>query len=241
MWPFRRKQTTAAPQSETGLLSLPPQSPDTPRGFGFKTAWWALPCSDTAAVAAAIGLQDAQPANWQTGVKYAYDRRVFVTPPVDGWTLITGFRLHRGGDSPREEVIDPLLELSSKFGAALVFASHRVVDYHLWAKAVGGSLVRGYAYLGESGKTLWDEGPMTPEERALGFAFFDERSPEAESESYWERGDLDFPTEMNVMDVARAWSVSPHDLDGYKPTEQLLGILGSRAELLESRFDQNVR
>ena len=102
----------------------------------------------------------------------------------------------------------------------------------MWAKAVAGSLIRGYGYVGESGETFWDEGALTPEEVELGFAFFDERCPDAQTDSYWEREDLDFADEMKVMDIARAWSVSPDDLDGYKPTKNSLGVLGSHSELL---------
>ncbi|NEO83047.1 MAG: hypothetical protein F6J87_02125 [Spirulina sp. SIO3F2] len=215
------------------VLNLPPQLPDNPCGFGFKTTWWALPTNDTNAVIATLQLQDAQPANWQTGIKYVYENDtsqqvVFVTSPVYGWTLITGLYLINQPD----EIIQPLIQLSQIFGVALVFSTHRVVEYHLWAKAVSGSLVRGYGYSGESGETFWDKGAMTCEEKDLNFAFFDERSPEAEDDSYWERDDLNYPDEMCVMNIAHAWSVSPLDLDTYQPKEQLLGVLGSHTKLL---------
>jgi hypothetical protein len=74
---------------------------------------------------------------------------------------------------------------------------------------------------------------MTPEEKQLGFAFFNERCPEAQLDSYWERENLDYPDEMKAMDIARAWSVSPYDLDDHKPKERSLGSLGSHSELLE--------
>lgn len=48
----------------------------------------------------------------------------------------------------------------------------------------------------------------------------------------WEREDLTYPDETNVMDIARAWSVSPGDLDEYQPKTKSLGFLGSHAELL---------
>lgn len=81
---------------------------------------------------------------------------------------------------------------------------------------------------------------MTPEERTLGFAFFDERCPDAQEDSYWEREDLNYADEMNVMDIARAWSVSPYDLDDYRPSERSLGVLGSHSELLK-RVAENAR
>lgn len=234
MWPFRRKQLRG---TQAAALDLPPQHPDDPQAFGFKNTWWALPAADTDAVVAAIRLQNAQPANWQTGLKHAYEGHVFVTPPIEGWTLITGIRLPPGGKDARAEVLPALLELSRTFGAALVFATHRVVDYHLWAKATSGTLIRGYGYVGESGTTFWDDGALTPEEQKLGFAFFDERCSDAEHDSYWEREDLSYPRETNVMAIARIWSISPSDLSNYKPAQRVLGFLGSHSELLKARAD----
>jgi hypothetical protein len=236
IWPFGRKQRAKSTGGSVPHFlpqELPEQTPDDPQSFGFKTIWWAFPTADTAGVVAAIELENPQPANWQTGIKYAYDRAVFVTPPVHEWTLVTGFVLMPHSDDARNEVIDPLLRLSAMFGSALVFATHRVVEYHVWAKAVGGSLVRGYGFVGASGRTFWDEGEMTPEELELGFAFFDSRSAEAENDSYWDREDLTFPREMNVMDIACKWSVSPYELDSYKPTQRRLGVVGDRSAILQ--------
>jgi hypothetical protein len=232
MWPFRRKPRLPPREPDPGPVQLPPQNPDDPVQFGFKNTWWALATTDTQAVVAAIRLQNAQPANWRTGVKYAYERSVFVTPPVDGWTLIVGFYFPPSGQGARDEVLGPLIRLSDRFGTACVFGTHRIVEYHVWAKAVAGSLVRGYGWVGESGRTFWDEGPTTAEEQKLGFAFFDERCPEAKDDCYWEREDLDFPDEMRVMEIARGWCVSPIDLHEYTPEEKSLGVLGSHSELL---------
>lgn len=235
MWPFRRTRHATPTEVPPAAIALPPQLPDDPQAFGFKIAWWALPTANTEAVVAAVRLQDPQPSNWQAGIEHAYERAVFVTPPIDDWTLITGSHLPPMSQNARDEVVRPLLGLSEVFGTALVFATHRVVEYHVWAKAVAGSLIRGYGYIGESGETFWDEGPMTLEERDLGFAFFDERSLESRDDSYWERDDLCFPDEMNVMDITRRWSVAPFDLDDYKPGQRSLGVLGSHSELLRQK------
>ena len=232
MWPFNRKRKIDPPTASS-RVPLPPQTPDNPRGFGFKNTWWALPSEDTEAVVDAICLHEPQPANWQTGVDHAYENDVFVTPPVDGWTLITGFRLPPNGQRPRDEVIEPLVHLSELFGTTLVFSTHRVVEYHVWAKAENGTLIRAYGYVGESGRTFWDEGPLTVEEEGLGFRFFDERCPEAQNDSYWEREDLQYPDEMSVMDIAREWSVSPYDFEGLTTVQPSLGVLGTRSEVLK--------
>ncbi|MBW4694189.1 MAG: hypothetical protein KME27_20795 [Lyngbya sp. HA4199-MV5] len=71
--------------------------------------------------------------------------------------------------------------------------------------------MRGYAYLGEGGKTLWNEGYVTAETE-LGLAFFDQTSPQANQPGYWERIDLQFPDEECVMQMARHWCLAPMDL-----------------------------
>jgi hypothetical protein len=96
---------------------------------------------------------------------------------------------------------------------AQYFATHRVVESHTWARAVRGRLVRGYGWVGERGETLWDEGEQTPEERDLGFRFFDEQSPEASQEDYWARQDLRYPDEECVLRLAGAWSLDPTALE----------------------------
>jgi hypothetical protein len=126
--------------------------------------------------------------------------------------------------------VKPLLErLSRRFGEAQYFCTHRVVEMHVWARAIQGRLVRGYGYSGERGQTLWDEGEPTRAERDLGFRFFDERSPEATREGYWERADLSFPDEGAVMRLAAAWSINPTTLD-QQSREPGLGVLGMFAK-----------
>ena len=61
---------------------------DTPVGFGYKCNWFAVRTEGTQQLANHIGLNDAAPCNWQHGVDYAYQDRVFVSPPVDGWSFV---------------------------------------------------------------------------------------------------------------------------------------------------------
>jgi hypothetical protein len=208
-------------------MASPPSTspePDLPQSFGYKVAWLALRTIDTRAAVEALGLRDIRPANWGGGISQAYESAVFVTPPLSDWTLAVGVTLFPSGEPA--QVVKPLLErLSRCFGEAHYFATHRVVESHTWARAVHGRLVRGYGWVGDRGETVWDEGEQTPEERDLGFRFFDERSPEASQEDYWARQDLRFPDEECVMRLAGAWSLDPTAL------EQLfrvpgLGVLG---------------
>ncbi len=199
--------------------------PDLPQPFGYKIAWLALRTADTRAVAAALGLGGTRPSNWREGVVHAYKSEVFVTPPLSSWTLAVGSPLFVSGDP--SQVVKPLLgRLSRQFGEAQYFCTHRVVELHVWAKAVQGRLVRGYGWIGERGQTLWDEGEQTPAERDLGFRFFDERSPDAAGEGYWARQDLSFPDEEAVMRLAAVWSLDPTTLD-QRFKEPGLGLLGA--------------
>jgi hypothetical protein len=208
-------------------MASPPSTlpePDLPQSFGYKIAWLALRTTDTSGVAAALGLRDIRPASWGEGVSEAYGPAVFVTPPLSDWTLAVGVSLFPSGESGT--VVKPLLErLSRRFGEAHYFATHRVVESHTWARAVSGQLVRGYGWVGERGETLWDEGEQTPEERALGFRFFNERSPEASQQGYWARKDLRWPDEECVMRLAGVWSLDPTTLDEQFPVPGL-GLLG---------------
>lgn len=233
MWPRKRKQQETR---SAGDAQAPPhlgeQPSDRPVPFGYTCAWWALSTTDTGAVVEAVGLSAAQPANWETGVRLAYEGLVFVTPPIEGWTLIAGTALPPSPDDARGSTVPHLLSLSGRFGFALAFSTHRVVDYHAWAKAREGALVRGYSYIGESGQTLWDEGEPTPEEKSLGLAFFNERSPESANDDNWDREDLVYPDEEHVLAIADAWSVSPMNLDRANLAPGL-GVLGVSARLMD--------
>jgi hypothetical protein len=197
------------------------QSSGRPIAFGYKTAWLAAKNISNARLFAALGLRDLGEINWEQGLKHAYSwagdngygRFVFVTPPLAGWTLCVSTGFFAYGDQEQPTFTALVKGLSGKLSTAvLYFSTHRVVEYHAWARATNGMLERAYAYVGESGKTLVDAGPRTPEENALGLRFFDERSPDAKSEWYWTRKDLTYPNEGYVMRLAGEWSVNPATL-----------------------------
>lgn len=195
---------------------------DTPVPFGPKTAWLALRTSDTAGVARALGLQKLRTATWAEGIGAAYqEASVFVTPPLGDWTVAVGMAL-----LPPEQVasfVKPLLELlSRRFGNAQYFCTHRDVELHLWAAARKGQLIRGYGWLGQERRILWDEGEPTKHERYLGVPLRDggttligedgDEGPTAPDESY-------------VMQLACLWSINPTTLDN-EFKEPVMGLLG---------------
>jgi hypothetical protein len=104
----------------------------------------------------------------------------------------------------------PFLEgLSERFDEVQYFGTHRVVNYHAWAKAVDGRVVRAYGWLGERGEVLLDVGPKTVEEEALAFRFVDRTTAEGD----WE--DRETPDEEDVMRIAGRWSINPQEVDAY--------------------------
>jgi hypothetical protein len=207
---------------------LPPAAhqPDTPQPFGYKQTWLTIASAESAAVARALNLTHAQPCPWEEGIRLTLPHQLFISPPVQHWIFVVGQPLPLSDGHLRSQQIVPLLNrLSTEFGVAHYFSTHRVVEYHSWARSEDGRLIRGYAYLGERGETLWDEGaPHTESE--LGLALFDEQNAEASDPAYWNRTDLHFPDEESVMQMARRWCVAPSDLTA-NDSQPALGVRGS--------------
>jgi hypothetical protein len=99
-----------------------------------------------------LGLVNAKDSTWSEGIAQAYAGSVFVAPPLGSWTLAVGLPLAPADDT--EGSVRPALEeLGRRFGEAQYFSTHRVSEFHVWARAVGGKLVRAYGYVGDSGET----------------------------------------------------------------------------------------
>ena len=96
------------------------------------------------------------------------------------------------------------------------FASYRVADIYAWGRAREGKCERAYEYIGDGDGKVVDIGEMTSDERALGFhQFFDNTSPVAHVEGYWERDDLRDVDEEDVLTLSERWSYCPENFDGY--------------------------
>jgi hypothetical protein len=201
--------------------------------FGYKNAWLAIKDVEPHAVAEALSLRSLREADWEVGLKAAYEYpitcAVFVTPPIDGWILCVGFPLFAPVDA-RPPVFGLLAaEWAAKLQAEVqYFSTHRIVEAHAWARASPSGLERAYVYVGESAEKVLDLGPQTEEERALGFAFFDPSSAEAKADDYWERRDLTHVGEEHVMALAARWSIDPSSLAerGLEVDDGLIGDFG---------------
>jgi hypothetical protein len=194
-----------------------------PAGFGGNSAWLAIRTGDTAAVAGALGVIGASAVSWAEGIRAVRLSRqgravIFLAAAVDGWTLaVLG-----GGDLFEDNgtgsgALD-LPSLSRRFGDVQKFATHRVVEYQEWQRWAGGSPVRRYCWIGESGDIRFDEGEQANAEGNLLRA--------AGLDDDWDAFDL--ADEETVMAVAAEWSIDPRALRERDdlPPDGLLGFLG---------------
>jgi len=212
----RKAQADVAQQANAltkkGQVSVVIDStPDEPSPFGYKCMWFAVKTTNVDDVVKEIGLKSAQRCNWKSGVAAAYEGKIFVTPSVNGWTLVVGQDLPTLDDKDRRKQTEAILiKLSKRFAEAQHYGTHRVVEFHSWVKAVNGKIIREYAYLGERGEMLHDSGDITTEEQSVGI----------KSDSNF------FPDESHVMKVAGKWSLDPTELST-KSSGKGVGWLGT--------------
>jgi hypothetical protein len=197
---------------------------DAPVGFGYKVMWIAVKTDNKELVAQIIGLKKTKPSNWKSGIDMAYENAIFITPPIDGWTLVVGMKLPTGDSKESIEKVSNLLKrLSTQFGEAQFFCTHRVVEYHCWIKSTNGQINRIYSYLGERGENIVVKGDPTDIEKK--YELINTFSEEAKKEDYFNREGLVIPDEQLVMTIAGHWSIDPTLLD--KRTDiKGLGLIG---------------
>ena len=194
------KRLFAGEEGSTDQGSPPPRAAlsaaaDAPRPFGYKCCWLALRCPSPEEAAAGLGLAPGIPANWETGLACVWEEgRIFLSPCLDGYVLAIGV-------DALDERREALARLAARFPQVQFFGTHRVAEYHCWARYGGGALERGYCYVGERGEVTWDEGAMTQAERTLGFEAFPKGGDGADADA--------FPGEEDVLRLAAAWGVDP--------------------------------
>ncbi|MGW0434094.1 hypothetical protein ACWDV4_16335 [Micromonospora sp. NPDC003197] len=184
-------------------------------GFGYKTTWIAVRDVTVNDVAAALGLELASPLPWSEGVEAAYRGGVYVAGPVSGWVLAHGAdTLSDLLDATTPEFVEQLAQLSAVLGEVQFFGTHRVVEYHAWAHARAGQVLRAYCYVGESGEVPQFVGEPSDAERELGVGT---RPAPADlddlTDDEWDEWFATTPDEEHVMQVASRWSVDPSKID----------------------------
>jgi hypothetical protein len=198
---------------------------DQPISFGYKCMWFAVKSVHTEELIKTLNLSNIRPCNWQRGIEKAYENAVFITPAVDGWTLACGHGLPHGDTKEGIEFVKSILQkLSTDYGEAQFFCTHRVTEYHCWIKAVEGNIQRVYSYLGEAGENIVIEGEPTDFEKTLHLV--NTFSVESREPNYFEREDVSLPDEEIVMSVAENWSINPSTLESRNDIIPALGLLG---------------
>ncbi|MDX2288958.1 MAG: hypothetical protein NW217_09080 [Hyphomicrobiaceae bacterium] len=215
-----------APAGQTGRIRFA-SVPDAPVPFGYGMSWLAIRTDDTMGVASVIGLSEVEDANWNSGIGTVYHdehgaARLFISPPVDGWTLVVGLALpHPVGPQFVDKLTPLLLRLGGTYNEVQYFFTYPTVDFFAWARVTNGKLVRAFA-LGDEG-VIWNKGKPTKEERALGLRLFELRGVRGR------KGDTGaemvlYPTEDHVLLIARAWGLDPSSL-GAQPVARTCGFV----------------
>ena len=183
-------------------------------GFGYKTSWLAVRDRTTDDVVDALDLQGRTILDWATGTDLAYRRGVYVTAPVPGWTLAhSRTQLPPGFDAVDPAFPDWLSGLSARLGEVQFFATDRVSEHHVWARAVAGVILRAYCFDYSRQEAALCIGEPTAAEVELGLAS-GELGPESErwSDEEWDAWADASPSEFTVLAVAGVWSVDPRTI-----------------------------
>ncbi|WP_405842310.1 HEAT repeat domain-containing protein [Streptomyces sp. NBC_01518] len=195
--------------------------------------WMAVPGGDQAGIMRILGLTDPRPVTFALGNdivdsdghgcdtdEHTGYERVFVTPELDGWTLVLGAWCDPHGQERREDVLRLCTELSSRYGRAQAYYYGGRGDGSAWLVAAHGTVIRRY---GETGEAEDDEsltlGAPLPYERArrteLGLhPDWDpaQESEDDEDEWRWTAHDL-------ARDIARSLgAANPLDLTADTPS-----------------------
>ena len=171
--------------------------------------WLAVRSSNTHLLREALRLPPGDGPSWSEALARARERALFVSPPWRGWTLVVGAALPDPG-SDIDHLFRFLGRLSHTIGEVQFFAADRVLHHHAWAWWRDGTVVRAYAWAGE---TLWNQGERSLDERLLGLTCHD-YGEAADGEAV--RGG---PPEQQNTDrvtlLARRWSLDPAEASAH--------------------------
>lgn len=199
---FGKNKTSSGKTEENKVSVMYDTFPDKPQPFAFRNYWLCVKSENPEAVISALGLKNSVSANWESGLS---QRKVFVSPCINGYVLVIGYLTMLGGNAETE--MNRLRAAAQSFPEMQCFSFQSTVDFYAWAKFVGGELVRSYGWLGESGEIYMNSGAITPEEQELGFDSFIQSDDDD-----WEA--VEFPDEDSVTNIAAAWGVDPWFSEG---------------------------
>ena len=182
--------------------------------------WLAIRSRDTLAVQAALRLDNPRPCSWAEGVFSS--RKLFIAPPINGWTLVLGAGLPNPDDDV-DACYRFLRALSQRLGHVQFFQADELLQHHAWAQVESGRVLRGYAW---AGTTIWNQGVKTSAEIALGMNCFG--YGENPGSDDWAVADHIVANVEKVSQLAQRWSLDPAEIDLRLVAHQS-GITGTAA------------
>jgi len=181
--------------------------------------WLAIKTRDLLAVQRALGLHNAKPCPCQKGL--SGEEKLFIAPPINGWTLVVGSELPDPADDP-DICFHFVTGLSRKVGEVQLFSSNRALCGHAWVRADKGRVIRAYAW---ANQTLWNQGTRSTAERELDLATFDYGS--ASETNPWHVPDVIIANVDKVPLLAARWSLDPAAVYDRIPGQEH-GVAGER-------------
>ncbi|MFI6548215.1 HEAT repeat domain-containing protein [Streptomyces prunicolor] len=140
--------------------------------------WMAVPGGDQAGIMRTLGLTAPRPVTFALGNdvvdadghgcdtdEHTGYERVFVTPELNGWTLVLGAWCDPHGQERREDVLRLCTELSARYGRAQAYYYGGRGDGSAWLVAEHGTVIRRYGETGEAEDELLSLGEPLPYER----------------------------------------------------------------------------
>jgi hypothetical protein len=206
-------QTPAAPRYNSA-------APDLPVALGFRSRWISVRTNEEEKLVTQLKLQNLRRTHWREGAFYAAQGSLFVTPPIDNWTVVMGLGL-RAPDSPQniEAIKQLLIELSRNHREANYFCSDTPNGLHCWIKAEKGEIVRLHSWNLKAGAKALSEGTPTPVESEL-LRAFEAGEPQGP-------GLAKMNMEVLVMRVADSWGLKFMTLGNRMDILGKLGWLGN--------------
>ncbi|TFI24818.1 hypothetical protein [Streptomyces sp. 4R-3d] len=137
------------------------------------TSWIAVPTGDQRGIIELLDLYETRPATFALGLSVgghdshdgAEYGRVYVTPEVDGWTLVLGPWCDPGEPERADDVLRVVTELSCRYGRAQAYYFGEYGD-SAWLVAENGDVLRRFRACGEQDDAEFTLGEPLPEERA---------------------------------------------------------------------------
>lgn len=167
-------------------------------------SWLVVRSKNLHAVETALGLHNPRPCTWSEGI--AGEKKLFISPPVNGWILVIGQGLPDAADDV-DSCFRFLTNLSRRLGRVQFFSANSILKHHAWVWVENGRVMRAYAW---AGQTLWNQGIKTSAELNLGVKCFDYlESPDV----VFGRPDVNGTNTDKVPLLAARWSLDPASID----------------------------